>query len=491
MNALIRGDTPFAEPRVPERRALLMRPIIMLCAAVAGLCAPRALPAATLHCGAGNSALCTDGTAIVIISNSERRAAPTASARADSADSLLYRRGRAALNEEDYERAALLFRQLGERFPRSVHLADALYYQAFALYRLGGTQNLRTALEVLDRQRTRFARAATRGDGAALATRIRGELAKGGDEPSAVDVVNGAGRAAVDCPRDDEESERAAALNALLQMDAEQAVPIIQKVLARRDACSVGLRRKAVFLLSQQRTPETADMIMRVARTDPDPEVREQAVFWLSQVRTERAIDLLVEILGGSDAALQDKAVFALSEQRSPRALKAIRDLAERETATVAIREQAIFWLGQRRSADNAEFLRSLYLRTPNEALKEKIIFSLSQQRGMGNEQWLMNIAVNARESTEMRKKALFWLGQDRGVTIAGLDSLYARLTGQELREQLIFALSQRRDPEAVDRLMAIARSDKDPELRKKAIFWLGQSRDPRAAQFLMQLLDR
>jgi HEAT repeat protein len=59
------------------------------------------------------------------------------------------------------------------------------------------------------------------------------------------------------------------------------------------------------------------------------------------------------------------------------------------------------------------------------------------------------------------------------------------------VREQVVFAYSQRREPEAVDRLMEVARRDADPELRKKAIFWLGQSRDPRAAQLLLDLLDR
>jgi hypothetical protein len=34
---------------------------------------------------------------------------------------------------------------------------------------------------------------------------------------------------------------------------ARQAMPILQMVLARRDACSVALRRKAVFLVSQKR----------------------------------------------------------------------------------------------------------------------------------------------------------------------------------------------------------------------------------------------
>ena len=36
-----------------------------------------------------------------------------------------------------------------------------------------------------------------------------------------------------------------------------------------------------------------------------------------------------------------------------------------------------------------------------------------------------------------------------------------------------------------------IAKNEKDSELRKKAIFWLGQSRDPRVQQFLMDLINR
>jgi hypothetical protein len=42
-----------------------------------------------------------------------------------------------------------------------------------------------------------------------------------------------------------------------------------------------------------------------------------------------------------------------------------------------------------------------------------------------------------------------------------------------------------------VDKLMEIARNDRDPELRKKAIFWLGQSRDPRVQQFLIDMINK
>ena len=60
----------------------------------------------------------------------------------------------------------------------------------------------------------------------------------------------------------------------------------------------------------------------------------------------------------------------------------------------------------------------------------------------------------------------------------------------REMKDQLIFVYSQRREKEAVDRLMQIAKTEPDRELRKKAIFWLSQSKDPRVAEFLMQLIN-
>jgi HEAT repeat protein len=63
-------------------------------------------------------------------------------------------------------------------------------------------------------------------------------------------------------------------------------------------------------------------------------------------------------------------------------------------------------------------------------------------------------------------------------------------MPNREMREQLIFVYSQRKDPAAVDKLFAIARNDPDRELRRKAIFWLGQSKDPRVAQFLSDLIN-
>jgi HEAT repeat protein len=444
----------------------------------------------------------------------------------DPADSL-YRAAREAFTKNDFTRASEMFNRLVERYPNSKYEGDAMYFLAFSYYRMGGTEKMRSAIEMLTRLKATHPNVA-KGDAATLRTRICGELARQGDEACAAEVSESAtsieraqrdadkaeraadkaerdaarsgrassrssSRSSSNCPgEDDDDDERVAALNALLQMDADRAMPILTKVLERRDECSAGLRRKAVFLVSQKRTPQTADLLLKIARNDPDSEVRQQAVFWLSQVPDERAVDMLQEILRNSkDEELQNKALFALSQHRSGRGNVILREFALKADAPEELRGQAIFWLGQRNNAENNEFLRSLYSRLDNGELKEKVLFSLSQRRGAGNEKWLMEIAVNPKEDIELRKKALFWAGQS-GVGIDEIIPLYSKISDQEMKEQVIFVLSQRNgSPAAVDKLLDIAKNDKDSELRKKAIFWLGQSRDPRVQQFLIDLINK
>ena len=412
-------------------------------------------------------------------------------AKADPADSL-YRLAREAMARGDYKRAAEIFHRIPERYPQSAYASQSIYYEAFALYRSGGDDDLSTARDRLKQLKQRDAKI-WKNDGAVLLTRVCGELAKRGDEDCARDIDEKT--ALQDRPMQanttcDDIDDKIAALNALLQMDADRAMPILKKVLERRDPCSAELRRQALFLVSQKRTDETANILMNTARNDPDPEVREKAVFWLSQV--PGSTPLLENILkGNSDQNIKEQALFALSQQRDPRAQQILRDFAGRENENSDLREKAIFWLGQQRDSENTEFLRGLYSRLTNEDLKEKILFSLSQQRGAGNEQWLMSIALNPKEDIELRKKALFWAGQS-GVAISEISRLYDRMNDSEMKEAIIFALSQRqRDPAAMDKLFDIAKTEKDPELRKKAIFWLGQSRDPRVQQFLMDLINR
>jgi HEAT repeat protein len=438
----------------------------------------------------------------------------------DPADSL-FRVANERLAKGDYKGAAELFRSVRQRYPKSARLGEAMYYEAFSLYRTG---DLGRARSTLDDLKARYPQQAARGDANTLRTRICGELARQGDGDCAEEVTRmsasaaatvdsarasvrtssggsygsrgGASRTArtADCPGNDDEDddERVAALNALLQMDADRAVPILTKVMAKREKCTERLRRKAVFLISQKHTPETADLLLAAAKDDPDAEVREQAVFWMSQLREPRVADMLSSLLNNpkSEPALREKALFALSQNRSAKSTEALRSFAENESAPGDLREKAIFWIGQQPGNDKGEYLRSLYRRLNNVELKEKVLFAMSQQRSGGNDAFLMGIVGDPKEPVELRKKAIFWVSQ-MGGDLTQINGLYGKIDDREIKDQLIFAYSQRREPAAVDRLMEIARTEKDKELKKKAIFWLGQSRDPRAAGFLAELIDK
>lgn len=448
------------------------------------------------------------------------RIVPEPWADQDPGDSL-YRAARQALNRNDYLQSVELFQAIRSRYPKSAYVADSYYWEAYGLMRRGNSESLRVASRVLAEQADRYPSAATRtsGDARALETRIRGELARQGDAAAAERLASTAVLAgaptppapvasprpprapaaviapsprsmASSCGNDDD--VQVAALNAVMQMDGARALPILKKVLARRDEGSTCLRRKAVFIVSQIEGRETEDILLAAARTDPDLEVREQAVFWLSQVDSERAVAALDSILvTAKEPSLQEKALFALSQHESPNARRALRRYAERGDLTPELQGKAIFWLGQSDDPADQAYLIGLYPKLTDLEARERVLFSVGQSGGPGAGKFLGDIARNTREPLELRKKALFWLGQREGTTGTEIGALYGTFAEREIKEQLIFVLAQMDDKAAIDKLVDIARREPDRELRKKAIFWLGQTDDPRVVEILTELLEK
>src|SRR5690349_16621693 len=98
----------------------------------------------------------------------------------DVADSV-YRAAYELLNRGEWRRSASAFANIPQKYPNSGYVADALYWQAFSLYRIGNTDDLQTALKSLELMRTKYPAAKSQSDAAALTTRIRGALASRGD----------------------------------------------------------------------------------------------------------------------------------------------------------------------------------------------------------------------------------------------------------------------------------------------------------------------
>ena len=333
------------------------------------------------------------------------------------------------------------------------------------------------------------------GDATELHSRIRAAQAKLGDADAAGDITKRAGdlRQASGCTGTAADQEtRMAALEGLLSMNAEDAIPILQDVLKQRDKCRDELRKRAVFLLAQKSGPNTVRTLLDVARSDPSADVRGDAIFWLSQTHSEQAVPALDSVLfSSSDEEVRKKAIFALSQQRGDAARQALRRAAQDERMPEEIRGAAVFWLGQSGLAD-LEFFKTLFKSTKNEDIRSKILNGVAASNVPQSGAWLLDVARDKSFDTETRKSALFWASQRREFDMNTLSTIYSESKGDdEMQRQVLFVLSQRREPEAVDKLMAVAKSDPDIEMRKQALFWLGQKNDPRVRQFLRDLINK
>jgi hypothetical protein len=103
----------------------------------------------------------------------------------------------------------------------------------------------------------------------------------------------------------------------------------------------------------------------------------------------------------------------------------------------------------------------------------------------------LLRIARSAGAPREIRKNAIFWVGQIAAESVGQELRAFADddLEDLEIRKQAVFALSQRPKDEGIPALLTIARTSRSGEIRKAAMFWLAQSADPRAVALFEQIL--
>jgi HEAT repeat protein len=142
-----------------------------------------------------------------------------------------------------------------------------------------------------------------------------------------------------------------------------------------------------------------------------------------------------------------------------------------------------------REAADYLIFLAQ----TERGSMGEKAIFPATIADSATIWPALIKIARNSDLPRNTRNQSVFWLGQAAGdAATANLkDIVLDNSVDREVREQAVFALSQRPREEGVPALISVARTNKDPEIRKKALFWLGQSHDPRAIDLFEELLTK
>jgi HEAT repeat protein len=311
---------------------------------------------------------------------------------------------------------------------------------------------------------------------------------------------------------------RAEALNALAQIDPPEARPTLKKVLARRDECSVQLRRRAVYILGRNGTEESAADLLVVARTDPDASVRGDAINMIGRMPGTATVATLEKIFADApDDRTRQAVLSALRSRGGPEAKRVLKTIIERNDIPEKMRMEAISQLasssheartavsstdrrllttaeaarrGDTGDPEDAAYLRNLYGKTQSQAMKVQIVSAVARMGGPANDQWVMAIAKNRDEDMRLRREALSRL-RSTTLTVDDLGKLFDSFSERDLRSAVLQQLARREEPAATDKLIEIAKSGTDPQLRREAISVLARKNDPRTTKLLLELVEK
>lgn len=126
---------------------------------------------------------------------------------------------------------------------------------------------------------------------------------------------------------DDEEVVRAAAAGALGNLEDEDAVTELLRVLRTDRVARV--RRTAAWALGQIEAKEAADGLLAALRTEQDEEVREMCVWALGSIESRTATTALIDILRRDRSSeVRESAAWALGELGDPAAAPALGESA-------------------------------------------------------------------------------------------------------------------------------------------------------------------
>jgi HEAT repeat protein len=136
------------------------------------------------------------------------------------------------------------------------------------------------------------------------------------------------------------------------------AIDVLRK--AAREDVDAAFRRSLTFPLSIVSGDEGVQELIRMAHDDSDPGVRGQALFWMAQkAGTRLAGEIAASLENDPDTEVKKRAVFALSQIPNGDGIPKLIEVA-RTHNNRAVRQQAVFWLGQSRDPRALSFIENI-----------------------------------------------------------------------------------------------------------------------------------
>jgi hypothetical protein len=364
----------------------------------------------------------------------------------------LYDEAMESIDEEEWSDA---LRPLSRLMSLNQKVDAALYWTSYAQAKLNRSA---ASLASLARLQKEFPASRWTREGKALEMEVRGK----------------AGQA----PRPDQEDDadlKLMAVSALAQTDAQEAMPVLTKILASPTS-SRKVKERSLFVLAQIGSEQAGNAIAEVARGNSSPELQRKAIQYLGVFGGPANRKVLSDIYSSTaDNALRKQILnsFMVSGDKA-RVLTAAKTEKDPDLRAAAIRLLGVM--------GGTVELGQMYT-TANTAEEKKDIL---QALFVGGAIEPVAAAAKGEKDKDVRLAAVRNLGLMGPKSETVLAEMYRVETDPEVKKEVLNAFFLQGNSV---RLVEIAKAEKDPTLKKEAVHWLSLMNSKEARAYMLELL--
>jgi HEAT repeat protein len=376
-----------------------------------------------------------------------------------------YAQGKELLNQRRYDDAIARFDKVVAQ--KAAHIDGALYWKAYAQYKLGKTDESVATIAQLRRDvpQSRYL-----GDAKVLEADARRQ----------------AGQPVNPAAMDDTEL-KLLAITGIQHTDPERAIPLLEGVLAATN--SLRVKKQALYVLALSTQPRAHQILLSYAKGSGNPDLQHEAIRYIAVNRDRQAsagellqiyqsttdVDVRMAVLGALRASRDG--VFTYTTVGSGpytaviNAQEAARSAVSKASATASAFGPAEVW--------------SLYEKETNKDLKLQMISLLGSMQAVDQ---LQRVA-RSETDVDLRRRALRALGSMKSdKTGPMLVDLYAAEQNADTRKVIIGALGSQGNAES---LVALARKEPSLPLKTEIVRRLSDlaPKSKVAADYLMEII--
>ena len=428
--------------------------------------------------------------------NTSRTASSNQTAQSDATK--VFSSARDLITDGDWARAQAKFEEYVSSFPNEKNLDAALYWKAYADYKL---EKFTECRKTIDRLLEKYPSSNWLDDARVLMAQIPGAYVAGVDQVAAYDelikavrafettpvapvppaqaleaaavyaqtvpdAVNIVAPAAVAIPpgiytgqgaigygpvrierdesaADDDPCEfKIVVLQALFQTDVQRGIMAATDWLKQGSTQTVRCKSAALTLLGRHGGKSVTPVLLGVARSEPDLKLRARAISTLGATNDDTVIDALRDFaLTSQENSIVEASLYALSKHTSERAIGVLSDIAT-SSKTVSHRKAAISSISTRAGEPAVDALFRIYDADQNVEIRKAVISGFGNRKSERAGTRLVEIARSS-DSVELRKAAISGISRRGGEkVIEFLLGLYDSERNEELKDQIVNSLA-------------------------------------------------